>query len=55
MSDARLSDAEIAQRAYEIYQNRGCSQGADLDDWLQAERELNEADTQIERGKSAVA
>jgi len=30
----------IAKRAYEIYQARGCNDGADLDDWLQAEREL---------------
>jgi hypothetical protein len=33
---------EIAIRAYEIYQTRGGSDGADLDDWLQAERELSQ-------------
>ena len=33
------SDA-VAKRAYEIYQNRGGTDGADLDDWLEAEREL---------------
>jgi DUF2934 family protein len=32
---------EIAIRAYEIYQARSGSPGTDLDDWLQAERELN--------------
>jgi hypothetical protein len=32
---------EIAIRAYEIYQTRGGGDGADLDDWLQAERELS--------------
>ena len=32
--------AAIARRAYEIYQNRGGYDGADLDDWLEAERQL---------------
>jgi hypothetical protein len=31
---------EIAARAYEIYQERGCQHGHDMDDWLQAEYEL---------------
>jgi Protein of unknown function (DUF2934) len=30
----------IAKRAYEIYQGRGGQHGADLDDWLEAERQL---------------
>lgn len=30
----------IARRAYEIYQSRGAYDGADLDDWLEAERQL---------------
>ena len=30
----------VAKRAYEIYQNRGGTDGADLDDWLEAERQL---------------
>lgn len=30
----------IALRAYEIYVTRGAFHGHDLDDWLQAEREL---------------
>jgi hypothetical protein len=36
--------AEIAQRAYELYLERGCAAGEDLDDWLRAERELLEKD-----------
>ncbi len=32
---------EIAIRAYEIYQARSGGPGTDLDDWLQAERELS--------------
>jgi hypothetical protein len=31
---------EVARRAYEIYQKRGGQHGADLDDWLEAERQL---------------
>jgi hypothetical protein len=31
---------EIRRRAYEIYVERGEQSGRDLDDWLQAEREL---------------
>ena len=36
-----FNDADaVARRAYEIYQRRGGNHGADLDDWLEAEREL---------------
>jgi hypothetical protein len=31
---------EIRRRAYEIYRERGEQPGRELDDWLQAEREL---------------
>ena len=31
---------EVARRAYELYEARGGESGADLDDWLRAEREL---------------
>jgi hypothetical protein len=34
---------EIKVRAYEIYLERGGLPGSDLDDWLQAERELTSA------------
>ena len=33
-------DEDIRRRAYEIYLARGEQPGRDLDDWLQAEREL---------------
>lgn len=33
---------EIEQRAYEIYLARGVEHGHDLEDWVQAERELRE-------------
>jgi len=32
--------ARIRQRAYEIYQARGYSNGNELEDWLEAERQL---------------
>jgi len=34
--------AEIRERAFEIHIERGGIHGCDLDDWLQAERELQE-------------
>ena len=40
---------EIAIRAYEIYQARGAGHGGDLEDWLQAEREL----TPLRKGAAA--
>ena len=30
----------IAVRAYELFLERGCAHGNDLDDWLRAEQEL---------------
>jgi len=35
-----LTDRDIARRAFEIFCERGCEHGHNLDDWLQAEREL---------------
>jgi Protein of unknown function (DUF2934) len=37
---------QISQRAYEIYLARGCEDGRDLSDWLEAERELSESNEQ---------
>ena len=34
------SEHEIRRRAFEIYLERGSEPGRDLEDWLQAEREL---------------
>lgn len=30
----------IRKRAYELFEARGCQPGYELDDWLQAEREV---------------
>lgn len=37
--------SDIARRAYDLYLARGCTPGHDVDDWLQAERELQGAAT----------
>jgi hypothetical protein len=44
------TDDAVAARAYELYQARGGTHGADMDDWLQAEQELRgERQRQAER------
>ncbi len=35
-------EEQVAQRAHELWQQRGRAHGSDLTDWLQAEREVNE-------------
>ena len=39
---ATVADSEIARRAYDRYLARGCEAGRDVEDWLQAERELRD-------------
>ena len=46
-----VPEEEIRRRAYEIYLERGEQPGCDLDDWLQAERELQRAGP---RGEQAI-
>jgi hypothetical protein len=33
-------EQQIQQRAYDLYERRGRTDGYDLDDWLQSEREI---------------
>jgi hypothetical protein len=40
-----MSDADISRRAYERFLERGAEHGHDLDDWLEAERELRQPAT----------
>jgi hypothetical protein len=40
---APVTDADVARRAYDLYLARGCESGHDLEDWLQAERDLRGA------------
>jgi hypothetical protein len=41
-AEPALRHEKIARRAYEMFLARGAEHGRDLDDWLQAERELLE-------------
>jgi hypothetical protein len=38
-----VTDNDIARRAFELYCDRGREDGHDVDDWLNAERELRDA------------
>lgn len=33
----------VAQRAYALFEERGCEPGRDVDDWLRAEHEVEQA------------
>ena len=48
---ANLPDHDIAHRAFELYCERGCEHGHDIDDWLQAEREDLEREINVASGK----
>jgi hypothetical protein len=37
---AGLNPEDVRRRAYELYVNRGYSNGSDIEDWLEAERQL---------------
>ena len=41
--DEESRHARIAKRAHEIAERRGFASGGELDDWLQAEREIDSA------------
>jgi hypothetical protein len=41
--DEAVEPTAIACRAFRLYLERGCRHGHDVDDWLQAERELRQA------------
>jgi hypothetical protein len=47
LRDQRLE--QIAARAYEIYEARGGTHGEDLDDWLEAEQQIDAAFGPIDR------
>ena len=42
---ANVTEHDIVRRAYDLYKQRGCEHGHDVDDWLQAERELRAGST----------
>lgn len=37
----QLNHEQVALRAYQIWQERGCTHGHDCEDWVKAEEELN--------------
>ena len=41
-TDRVVTESDVARRAYDLYLARGGEHGHDLDDWLQAERELRD-------------
>jgi predicted dinucleotide-utilizing enzyme len=46
----------IAEKAYELYQQRGHAHGSDLDDWLEAERQvLSEAASQTKMNSKTLS
>jgi hypothetical protein len=47
-----LSNEKIAQRAYEKWMKRGCRHGSDVQDWVEAEKELK-AETTHASGSNA--
>ena len=40
MTDTIPSHDRIRERAYELYESRGCEPGRDEQDWLRAEQEI---------------
>ena len=49
LSDTALQRRLFARRAYQLYEERGCLDGFDVQDWLQAEREVLEQLTEPEQ------
>jgi outer membrane protein TolC len=47
ISKADWAHERIARRAYELYEQRGRQEGRDLEDWLNAERQLVAAESQL--------
>ncbi len=41
LDSPELTEALIRQRAYQLYEQRGCEGGHDFDDWVQAESEIS--------------
>ena len=56
MAQGRPTREEIELRAYEIYVERGGARGQEMEDWLQAERELVEkCGEPVQKAKAAAA
>jgi hypothetical protein len=55
MTENSPTHAQITQRAYEIFIERGSPEGHDLDHWLEAERQLQTSATGDARAQRNVA
>jgi hypothetical protein len=53
-SDNGDARQRIAVRAYELYRERGCHDGHDFDDWLEAERNILRSVRRTDRETSGV-
>ena len=40
--DAKIYAEKVEKKAYELYEKRGCQDGHDCEDWLEAERIIEE-------------
>lgn len=43
-----VAHGDVSRRAYELFEGRGREHGKDLNDWLQAEREVQTPQTALE-------
>lgn len=41
LAPVNAAEELIRQRAYQLYEQRGCKEGYAVDDWLKAEEEIN--------------
>jgi len=48
--ESTITEEEIAGRAYELWMERGCPEGTEVQDWFQAENELKRRVAQGLRG-----
>jgi hypothetical protein len=49
-----ISREDIAHRAYDLYTERGCAPGNDVEDWVRAEKELG-AETNFAQARAKAA
>jgi hypothetical protein len=49
----KIWEEDIARRAFELYEARGCQSGHDVEDWLEAERELQEEQAVLRAPRAA--
>jgi hypothetical protein len=47
MAPSTIPQEKIAAKAYEIFMSRGGKPGNDLDDWLEAEKEIVRAESSL--------